>query len=219
MTQTIEQLTARVRELEEENARLNGVIESNIDDGIDKIMAMSDEQVSALAGFEGSNPEDKATIARQCMDIAMLRVDLVASQAYAEQLREALNTWIEIASNCSIESGCCCCGESMEKHSSPMMCGHSPVDMADSVVRSAIQKTDKALALPRDTSALDAYVAKRLHDMACDKGLLRIRVEELTRQRDLAVEAITRAIDMVGHPDNIIYLQQMLDSIKESEAK
>ena len=90
LLQTIEQLTARVRELEEENARLNGVIESNIDDGIDKIMAMSDEQVSALAGFEGSNPEDKATIARQCMDIAMLRVDLAASQAYAEQLREAL---------------------------------------------------------------------------------------------------------------------------------
>ena len=95
MTQTIEQLTARVRELEEENARLNGVIESNIDDGIDKIMAMSDEQVSALAGFEGSNPEDKATIARQCMDIAMLRVDLAASQADAEQLRVALNTAAE----------------------------------------------------------------------------------------------------------------------------
>ena len=26
---------------------------------------------------------------------------------------------------------------------------------------------------------------------------------ELTSQRDLAVEAITRAIDMAGHPDNI----------------
>ena len=98
MTQTIEQLTARVRELEEENARLNGVIESNIDDGIDKIMAMSDEQVSALAGFEGSNPEDKATIARQCMDIAMLRVDLAASQLHAEQLRAALEKIGEVAS-------------------------------------------------------------------------------------------------------------------------
>ena len=95
MTQTIEQLTARVRELEEENARLNGVIESNIDDGIDKIMAMSDEQVSALAGFEGSNPEDKATIVRQCMDIAMLRVELSALKeenetAWAQAHRLAL---------------------------------------------------------------------------------------------------------------------------------
>ena len=92
MTKTIEQLTARVRELEEENTRLNGVIESNIDDGIDKIMAMSDEQVSALAGFEGSNPEDKATIARQCVDIAMLRVDLAAAQEDNQKLRIALNS-------------------------------------------------------------------------------------------------------------------------------
>ena len=88
MTQTIEQLTARVRELEEENARLNGVIESNIDDGIDKIMAMSDEQVSALAGFEGSNPEDKATIARQCMDIARLRAELAALHELIEKVEK-----------------------------------------------------------------------------------------------------------------------------------
>ena len=45
------------------------------------------------------------------------------------------------------------------------------------------------------------------------------QVATLTRQRDLAVEALTRAIDMVGHPDNITYLQQTLEAIKESEAK
>ena len=44
-------------------------------------------------------------------------------------------------------------------------------------------------------------------------------IATLTRQRDLAVEAITRAIDMVGHPVNITYLQQTLDAIKESEGK
>lgn len=124
----IEQLTARVRELEEENARLK--------------FALADTEALELGTSER----------------------LAASQAYAEQLREALNTWIGIASNCSIESGCCCCGESMEKHSSPMMCGHSPVDMADSMVRSAIQKTDKALALPHDTIALDAYVEQKVKE-------------------------------------------------------
>ena len=157
---------------------------------------------------------------------------LAASQAYAEQLREALNAWIGIASNCSIESGCCCCGESMENHSSPMMCGHSPVDMADSVVRSAIQKTDEALSIPHDTGALDAYVAKCLHDMACDKGLLRIQVEELTRQRDLAVEALEKASDGIKaelsdnwtcnsyHPKLFAgekAIDEALSAIKESE--
>ena len=94
-----------------------------------------------------------------------LRKDmLAAAQTYAEQLREALNQWINIAANCSIQSGCCCCGDSMENHASPIACGHSPVDMADSVVHSAIQKTDNALALPRDTSALDAYVAEKVKE-------------------------------------------------------
>ena len=150
----IEQLTARVRELEEENARLNGVIESNIDDGIDKIMAMSDEQVSALAGFEGSNPEDKATIARQCMDIAMLRVDLAASQLHAEQLREALETLNKVSN---------------------IGCG----------------RVEKALALPRDTSALDSYVANQREAAYQEARRAAAQFEaELTRQRDLAVEAL-----------------------------
>jgi len=31
--------------------------------------------------------------------------------------------------NCTVEYGCCCCGDSMEGHADPMACGHSPVDM------------------------------------------------------------------------------------------
>ena len=121
-TDVIEQLRERVRELEEENARLKR------------------EKVDFAYGFEFFRNETKRHESE-------LSKQLAASQAYAEQLREALNAWIGIASNCSIESGVCGCGESMENHSSPMMCGHSPVDMADSVVHSAIQKTDKALAI------------------------------------------------------------------------
>ena len=114
MTQTIEQLTARVRELEEETRQLRVIIDE----------------------------ENKDHIEQQA-----------ASQAYTERLREALELLNKVSN-----IGCCL--------------------------------VDKALALPRDTGALDAYVAKCLHDMACDKGLLRIQVEELTRQRDLAVEAL-----------------------------
>lgn len=134
MTQTIEQLQARVRELEEEIARLKK------------------HQCAPVCIFhEGDEREE-------------LKKQLAASQLHAEQLREALNQWINIAANCSIQSGCCCCGDSMENHASPIACGHSPVDMADSVVHSAIQKTDNALAIPHDTSALDAYVAEKVKE-------------------------------------------------------
>ena len=66
--------------------------------------------------------------------------------AQVEVLTRELNNWLGIAANCAIESGVCCCGEYMKNHSNPMSCGHSPVDMADSAVNGAIEKTDKALA-------------------------------------------------------------------------
>ena len=96
-------------------------------------------------------------------------------------------------------------------------------------------RVEKALALPSDTNALDAYVAKRLHDMACDKGLLRIQVEELTRQRDLAVEALekwdmffggdaeTAVLTIAEDPSTLTGCQkatkEAMSAIKESEAK
>ena len=91
MTQTIEQLTARVRELEEENARLK---ETLVDHG--EIQKSLCENLSA-------------------------------SQAYAEQLREALELLNKVSNiGCSL--------------------------------------VDKALALPRDTSALDAYVSEKVKE-------------------------------------------------------
>ena len=154
--QTIEQLTARVRELEAENARLIG------------------------------RPIPLSTWQK-------MEQQLAASQAYAEQLREALNSWLEIASNCSIESGVCGCGEAMKNHSSPMVCGHSPVDMADSVVHSAIQKTDKALALPRDTSALDAYVAEKVNEARPDFRQMR----EMLRAMQAGELTVSRGIEIL----------------------
>ena len=134
-TDVIEQLRERVRELEEENARMNSEIE----------MLKSGKRSNIRLGME-----------------------IAASQAYAEQLLEALQTFIDEHEECTDADDWMAMLCSIEAH----------------------HVAEEALALPRDTSALDAYVAKRLHDMACDKGLLRIQVEELTRQRDLAVEAL-----------------------------
>jgi hypothetical protein len=92
-----EQLRAELQAAREEIERLNSVIDNNIDDGIDKIMAMSDEQISALAGYEGRNPEDQAKIARQCMDIALLKTQLAAHQLVIQQMREVL---VEMSKDC-----------------------------------------------------------------------------------------------------------------------
>ena len=121
---------------------------------------------------------------------AELEKQLAASQAYAEQLLEALEKLATIANQYA---------------------GHYPYQVATIV--------DAALSLPADTSALDTYVAEKVKDAKAEV-LDQVRhFKRVREQRDLAVEALTRAIDMVGHPDNITYLQQTLEAIKESEAK
>ena len=126
---------------------------------------------------------------------AELEKQLAASQAYAEQLRVAIDR---------VRSGAAALG-------------------LDRIFDIATE----ALSQPSDTSALDAYVAEKVKEAGKFDiwktnpytKVLETSIEQLTKQRDLAVEALTRAIDMVGHPDNITYLQQTLEAIKESEAK
>lgn len=61
----------------------------------DKIMAMTDDQIAAALRLEGRDPKDVATISRQAMEIATLRVELTAALAHAksgdvaERVREA----------------------------------------------------------------------------------------------------------------------------------
>lgn len=178
MTQTIEQLTARVRELEGENARLKEIEQTNdtlLDQLGDKNAALLDEVASQKHCYAEA--------------VAHYEKQLAAAQTEINRLRDALSkcseqlTWLGYSAN----------------------------------------HADQALAIPHDTSALDAYVAKRLHDMACDKGLLRIQVEELTRQRDLAVEALKaiagRRVFIEDLASNVDITVMTLDSIKESKAK
>ena len=77
---------------------------------------------------------------------AKLSKQLAAEQAKNVGLRDFI-------ASAQVSSGVCCCGEAMDGHSSPMSCGHSPVDMWDHAV-------GKLLDAPSDTSALEAIVKK-----------------------------------------------------------
>ena len=161
--QTIEQLTARVRELEEENTRLHEQV---------------DLQIPAIA-------------------FKQLTEQLAASQLHAEQLREALETLNKVSN-----IGC--------------------------------DRVEKALALPRDASALDAYVAEKAEEAYLNAQRAHAQFEAtLTRQRDLAVEALRKANEGIKaelsdnwtcssyHPKLFAgekAIDEALSTIKESEA-
>ena len=102
-------------------------------------------------------------IAAECRELhdqlTAARTALAAAEADNERLRDVINMWVGIASNCSIESGCCHCGDSMNNHASPFICGHSPVDMADAAVMNALKKSNEAFDQPRDDSALREMIA------------------------------------------------------------
>ena len=108
---------------------------------------------------------------------------LAASQAYAEQLREAL----ELLNGAS-SVGC--------------------------------DLVDKALALPRDTSALDAYVAESREAAYQEARRAAAQFEaELARQRDLAVEALKHVRNVLPNALWADDSKRMIDAtIKESEA-
>ena len=80
-----------------------------------------------------------------------LRQQLAAEQAKNVRL-------LDFIARAQVSSGVCCCGEPMDGHSSPMYCGHSPVDMWD-------HAAGKLLDAPSDTSALEDIVKKAVEKM------------------------------------------------------
>ena len=195
MTQKIEQRQARVRELESQLTKANERIAEPVDPALSAEIERTDWTPAEALQFYADQRNfdivgghariiDNGAIASNALkhlsidrlelkgdaELAELLEQLAAEQLNNKLLRDALNQWIYIASNCSIENGCCGCGESIENHSHPMICGHSPVDMADYVVRGAVDSTDKALSIPASTEALNELiekVEKRTIDRCC----------------------------------------------------
>ena len=130
MTQTIEQLTARVRELEEENARL-------------KREDFSHERIQ----------NDTLKLQNR-----VLYEKMIEAQAYTEQLREAIDR---------VRSGAAALG-------------------LDRIFDIATE----ALAIPRDTSALDAYVSEKVREYGDEARRQMQHATKAVWQRDLAIEAL-----------------------------
>lgn len=65
---------------------LEHIVESMRDSQIDKLLAMTDEQVTALCRLEGSNPDDSARIAKQAMQLAGANVRVAGLEQQRDEL-------------------------------------------------------------------------------------------------------------------------------------
>lgn len=106
----------------------------NTDDLLD-LIASRDAEIQRLQFALADAESLELGTAERC---DQLRAELAAEQANNTRLRDFI-------ASAQVSSGVCCCGEAMDGHSSPMSCGHSPVDMWDHAV-------EKLLHAPSDTS-------------------------------------------------------------------
>jgi hypothetical protein len=59
-----------------------------LDESMEKLLAMSDEQVSALCRLEGHDPADEAKLAHQVFKIVQLRIALEGATAALENMSD-----------------------------------------------------------------------------------------------------------------------------------
>lgn len=84
----VERLEKKLAELESLYAEK--CLQDPIDCNLNKLLAMTDEQVTALTRLEGSNPEEVAALARKTMELAIANVKLAAAETSANELRRAV---------------------------------------------------------------------------------------------------------------------------------
>jgi FtsZ-binding cell division protein ZapB len=181
MTQTIEQLTDALHQAASESECPNQSIEAKA--------AIAIEQLTArVRELEEENKElrrEKHCIRKHTDEVVeSLHRSARESQAYAEQLRESMFSllhWLRTNHYNSI---------------------------ADNLAES--------ITLPRDTSALDAFVAEKVKEAKAEV-LDQVRnFKRVREQRDLAVEALNAMVSVFGHIDASY---KALSVIKESEGK
>ena len=76
---------------------------------------------------------------------------IVDLQKQVDSLNKKYDALLEFIKHAQVSSGVCCCGESMENHSSPLNCGHSPVDMWDYAVSKFVEDAEKEKRDGNDT--------------------------------------------------------------------
>jgi hypothetical protein len=79
--------------------------------------------------------------------VEYIRADLVdpLSDPRVKALVKALDACMTSLERADTTEGVCCCGDSMDQHSDPMWCGHSPVDMGTYYAANAIEAARAAL--------------------------------------------------------------------------
>ena len=111
-------------------------------DGLAAVEALRAE----IADLKMNMDADLRTMVREGQQLRTLAAELAAAQQREAALTKALEACVASLERVDTAEGVCCCGDSMDRHSDPMSCGHSPVDMGDYYAGQALESARAALA-------------------------------------------------------------------------
>ena len=193
MTQTIEQLTARVRDLEEQYELAANLANTSMD----RVRELEEENARLKAECDDIK---QVQFPRKLEAVAVgWKKKLAAEQLNNKLLRDALQEYIDEHEECQDADDWMAMMCSMEAH----------------------HTADEALSQPSDTSALDTFVAEKVKEYGDEARRQMQHATKAVWQRDLAVEALKSCGVNDGLRGPTQYFDEDLveRAIKESEAK
>ena len=91
------------------------------------------------------------------------------------ELLAIVHQTVGMIENTSIETGCCCCGDGMDGHASPMICGHSATDQGAYLAgllyedaKAAIARAESAIETPAKVSPCAGHAVQQDADASRD---------------------------------------------------
>lgn len=151
------------------------------DEQINEVMRLADEiadyawkQGLSDGAYSQADHDRKSCDASRAELEAYLRTIGEPESVNAELLAIVHQT-VGLIENTSIETGCCCCGDGMDGHASPMICGHSATDQGAYLAgllyedaKAAIARAESAIETPAKVSPCAGHAVQQEADASRD---------------------------------------------------
>lgn len=132
------------------------------DEQINEVMRLADEiadyawkQGLSDGAYSQSDHDRKSCDASRAELEAYLRT-IGEQEPVNARLLAIVHQTVGMIENTSIETGCCCCGDSMDGHASPLTCGHSATDQGAYFAGLLYEDAKAAIAAAKSINEINA---------------------------------------------------------------
>lgn len=160
--------------------------------------------------------ERLGALARENEDLKRRLAELEKQEPVNARLLGVAHQVVGLIENTSIQAGYCCCGDGMDGHASPMLCGHSATDQGAYLASLLYKEAQSAIASAEAQQAL--LRANGIVDGAEVVKVEPVPVEAIGR---LLTEAMDKAVEngasSVSMPDDYVAVAAWLCRVEGAD--